>query len=134
MRLSRLARICAFLLIPTLLSNDIAFAARKPLDASAVKAKIEARGLGQNVKVTKSDKTQITGTIIGIGEQSFALRQKTGAQPEEVPYTEVSEVHNSGHLSTGAKVGIGVGIAAVVIGIVALVFVHNFRSGFPKTI
>jgi hypothetical protein len=134
MRLSRLARIWVLLLISTLVSNDIAFAARKPLDASAVKAKIASRGLGQNVKVTKLDKTQIAGTIIGIGEQSFALRAKAGAQPEEVPYTEVSEVHNSGHLSTGAKIGIGVGIAAAVIGIVALVFIHNFRSGFPKTI
>ena len=57
MRLSRLACIWVLLLISTLVSNDIAFAARKPLDASAVKAKIASRGLGQNVKVTKLDST-----------------------------------------------------------------------------
>ena len=134
MRFSHLMRFCAVLVIPALLGNDLALAAQKPLDAPAVKAKIEARGLGNGLRIVEADKTQVTGVIVSIGEQSVVLRQKSGQLPVEIPYAQVSEVHNSNHLSTGAKVGIWVGVAAAVLGIVTIVLVHEFHSSFPKTI
>lgn len=103
MRLSRLIRFTALLLIPALLSNGLAFASKKPVDASVVKAKLEQRGVGQGVRVTFADNTEAKGMIVSIGEQSFALRTKGVDLPREIQYAQVTGVHNN-KLSTGAKV------------------------------
>lgn len=58
--------------------------------------------------------------IVSIGEQSFALRTKGVDLPREIQYAQVTGVHNN-KLSTGAKVGITVGVVGVAILIVALV-------------
>ena len=67
MTLSRLIRLTALLLIPALLSNTLAFAAKKPVDPAAVKAKIAARGVGQGVRVTLADNSEARGLIVSIG-------------------------------------------------------------------
>jgi hypothetical protein len=133
MRLSDFSRVCAALLISTLLGNSVAFAASKHMDAASAKAKIEARGQGHGLRIVETDKSQVTGTIVSIGEQSVVLQPKTGTAPVEIPYAQVSEVHND-KLSKGAKIGIGVGIAAAAVAIVAIVFAIQFKRGFPKTI
>ena len=132
MSLSGFARVCVPLLIFTLLGNSIAVAS-KPLDASSAKMKIAARGQGHGVRLVETDKSQVTGNIVSIGEQGVVLLPKGAAAPVEIPYTEVREVHND-KLSNGAKIGIGVGIAAAVVAIVAIVFAIQFKKGFPKTI
>jgi hypothetical protein len=70
MDLSRLARMTAILLIPALLSNNLAFAAKKPVDPVAMKAKVQARGVGQGVRVNMAGGTETKGVIVSIGAQS----------------------------------------------------------------
>jgi hypothetical protein len=135
MTLSRLVRITALLLISVILGNNFAYAAKKPIDVAQVKAKVQARGVGQGVRVTLLDNTEEKGLITSIGDQSFAVKAKNRPQPVEVSYAQVTGVHRD-KLSTGQKVGIGVavgvGVAAVTITIVALVFRSNFDKGFSK--
>jgi len=119
MTLSRLVRFTALLLIPALLSNNLAFGSKRPIDAARVKVKLEARGVGQGVRVTLEDNAEATGMIVSLGEQSFSLKEKD-EQPREISYTQVTGVHNS-KLSTGAKVGIGVAVAGAGIAVLILV-------------
>jgi ABC-type phosphate transport system permease subunit len=128
MTLSRLARSTAMLLIPALLSNSLAFAA-KPIDPAAMKAKVQARGVGQGVRVTLADKTETKGLIVSIADQSFALKVKGADQPQEIQFAQITGVHND-KMGTGTKIIIVVAVVGVVIGIVAAVFVHKFNSGF----
>jgi hypothetical protein len=117
MKLSLAVRIMALLLIPALLSNSLAAASNTP-DPALMKAKLAARGVGADIRVSLSDHSQARGIIVNIGEQSFALKVRTVDQPREFQYAQVTGVHGTG-LSTGAKIGIGaaIGVAAVVIGI-----------------
>jgi len=133
MTLSRLVRFTALLLIPALLSNNLAFGSKRPIDAASVKMKLEARGVGQGVRVTLADNAEAKGLIVSLGEQSFFLKEKGDGQPREISYTQVTGVHNS-KLSTGAKVGIGVAVVGVAIVIVALVLRSRiWGSGTLKT-
>jgi hypothetical protein len=118
MKLSLAVRLTALLLIPALLSNNLAFAATKAADPAAMKAKLAARGTGANVRVTLTDNTAASGVIVNIGDQSFAVKVKGIDQPREIQYVQVTGVHGTG-LSTAAKIGIGVviGVAAVVIAV-----------------
>ena len=72
MTLSRLVRFTALLLIPALLSNNLAFGSKRPIDAASVKIKLEARGVGQGVRVTFADNVEAKGLIVSLGEQSFS--------------------------------------------------------------
>ena len=87
MTLSRMFRFTAMLLIPAVLSNSPAFAAKKPVDPAAMKAKIEMRGVGNGVKVTFADNTEVKGLIISIGDQSFSVKTKHTDQPQEIQYS-----------------------------------------------
>ena len=127
MRLSLAVRCTALLLIPALLANNLAFAATKPVDPAAIKAKLAARGAGTAVRVTLADNTQAKGFIVSIGDQSFALKLKGADQPREIQYAQVTGVHGAG-LPTAAKIGIGVaiGAGAVVLG----AYIAYKRSGW----
>ena len=122
---SRLFRLAAILLVPTLLCNSIAFAAKKPVDPAALKAKIQARGIGQGVRITLIDQTDVKGTIVAIGDQSFALKLKKGSEPREFEYAGITGVHND-RLTRGQKVGIAVGVVAGFIIVVAVVLTKRF--------
>lgn len=128
MKLSRLARFTAMMLIPTLLSTSVAFAA-KPVDPAVMKTKVQARGVGQGIRVTLADKTEAKGLIVSISEQSFALKVKGSDQPREVQFAQVTGVHND-KMGTGTKVIIVVAIAGAAIGIIAAVAVHDFDKSF----
>ena len=93
---SRLFRLAAILLVPTLLCNSIAFAAKKPVDSAAMKVKIQARGVGQGVRVTLNDQTDVKGTIVTIGDQSFSLKLKKVSEPREIEYTGITGANVSG--------------------------------------
>jgi len=122
---SRLFRLAAILLVPALLSNNFAFAAKKPADPAALKAKIQARGIGQGVRITLIDQTDVKGTIVAIGDQSFALKTKKGSEPREFEYAQITGVHND-RLTRGQKVGITVGVVAGFIIVVAVVLTKRF--------
>jgi ABC-type phosphate transport system permease subunit len=109
------------------LSNSLAFAAKKPVDPAAMKAKVTARGVGQGVRVTLADNTEAKGLIVSIGEQSFTLKPKGVDQPREIPYAQVTGVHNQ-KMSTGTKVIIGVAILGAAVGIAAAIFVHEWDT------
>lgn len=127
MNLSRVIRFTAMLLIPALLGNDLAFAAKKPIDPAGIKAKVQARGVGQGVRVTLADNTEATGLIVSIGEQSFALKAKKAAQPREIQYAQVTSVQRD-KLTTGQKVIVGVVIFGVVVGVAAAIIVHKINT------
>jgi hypothetical protein len=123
MRFSRFIRCIAMLLISVLFSNNLAFAAKKKTDDPAVlKSKIQARGVGQGVRVTLTDTTDVTGMIVSISDQSFTLRpKKKNSQPREIAYAQLTGVHKD-RLSRGQKIAAGVIVASAVI-IVAAVYV-----------
>ena len=133
MKISRMFRFTAMLLIPAVLSSSFAFAAKKPVDPAAMKAKVEMRGVGNGVKVTFADNTEVKGLIISIGDQSFSVKTRHADQPQEIQYAQLTGVYKD-KASMGEKVGIVVAVAGVAIVITVLVFVHLFRKSFPSTI
>jgi hypothetical protein len=133
MNLSKLARLTAMLLIPALLSGNFAFAAKTPVDPAVMKAKVQARGVGQVVRVTMADKTETKGVIARIGEQSFTVNPKGAAQPQEIQYAQVTGVQND-KMGSGTKAIIIVAIVGAAFGITVAILVHAFNKGFPKTI
>jgi hypothetical protein len=101
------------------------------MDVAQIKAKIEARGVGQGVRVNLVDKTEQKGLITSIGEQSFTLKPQKNAQTVDVSYAQVTGVH-ADKLSTGQKVAIVVGIAVAAVAVVAIVLIHSFDKSFSK--
>ena len=99
-------------------SNNLAFAAKNPVDPASVKAKLQSRGVGHGVRVTMADNTEAKGLIVSLGDQSFAVKSKGAAQPREIQYAQVIGVHND-KIGTGTKIVIAVVIAGAVVGIVA---------------
>jgi ABC-type phosphate transport system permease subunit len=133
MNLSRLSRLTAILLIPALLSTNFARGAKKPIDPGVMKAMVQERGVGRGVRVTMADKTETKGVIVSVGEQSFVVKPRGAAQPQEIHYAQVIGLHND-KMGTGTKVIIIVAIAGAAIGIIVAIWAHEFKSGFPKTI
>lgn len=127
--LNRIFRIAAQILVCTILTQSIAFAAPKALTPQVVKEKVEKRGAGKGLKVVETDGTKVTGRIGSIGTESFTLEVKGVPQPTEIAYAKVSDVHNTG-LSTGAKIAIIVtaGVAITVI-VAVIVFERTFKIG-----
>jgi hypothetical protein len=131
MTLSRSIRLTAMLLIAALLTNSVAFAAKKPVDPAVMKAKVQARGVGQGVRVTMADNSEVKGLIVSIGEQSFTVKAKHADQPQEVQYAQLTGVHND-KMGTGTKVIIVVAIVAVAITIVAVILVHKVDNSLKN--
>ncbi|MGO9340612.1 MAG: hypothetical protein ACLPY1_24325 [Terracidiphilus sp.] len=131
MKLSRLVRFTAMLLISVLWLNTLVAAAAKPADPAAMKAKVQLRGIGQGVRVTLADKTETKGVIVSIGEQAFAVKPKGAAQPQEIQFAQVTGVHND-RMGTGTKVIIVVAVAGAAIGITVAVLVHDVNNGLKN--
>jgi hypothetical protein len=117
------------ILITALLSNNLAFAAKKPIDPAAMKTKLQERGVGNGVRVTLADNTEAKGLIVSLGDQSFAVKPKGAAQVQEIQYTQVTGVHNN-KMGTGTKIAIVAIIAGATIGIIVAVAVHRFDNSF----
>ncbi len=127
MTFSRLFRFAAMLLVPALLSNSLAFAAKKPADPAVMKAKIQTRGVGQGVRVTLADKTEAKGLIVAIGDQSFTLKPgKESPDLRQIEFAQVTGVHND-HMTRGQKIGIGFGVFAAGVVITAVVLARALR-------
>ena len=93
MRFSRWIRFSAMLLISTVLINNVAFAAKKPADPATLKARIQARGVDQGVRVTLADSTEAKGMIVSVGGRSFGIKSKHDAQPREIEYSQLTGVY-----------------------------------------
>jgi len=80
-----------------------------------IKANVHRRGTGEKSKVVvkMKDGTRLKGYISQTGEDSFNLTDSKTKQTNAVAYRDVAQVKKQG-LSKGAKIAIGVGIAAAV--------------------
>jgi hypothetical protein len=120
MTLPRMLRLAATLLALALLSNSLAFAAKKPADSASIKAKIQAGGVGQGVRVTFADKTEAKGLIVAIGDQSFLLKAGKSADVRQIEFSQVAGVHRD-HLIRGQRIAIGFGVFSAGVLITAFV-------------
>lgn len=87
--------------------------------AEKVKSNVMKLGTGQaaRVKIKLRDKTKLEGYISNAGEESFTVTNLKTGLATTVAYPDVKSVQGN-NLSTGAKIAIGVGIAATIIFII----------------
>ncbi len=126
MTFSRIFRLAALLLVPALLGNSPAFAAKKPADPAVMKAKVQIHGVGQGVRVTLADNSEARGLIVAIGDQSFTLKPGKSAHVRQIEFAQVTSVHRD-RLSRGQKIGVGFGVFAAGVAIVAAVAANSLR-------
>ncbi len=84
-----------------------------------VKVNVLKLGTGEaaRVKVKLRDKTKLEGYVSAVGEEDFTITDRKTGVATTVAYPQVKSVKGN-NLSTGAKIAIGVGIAAAVIFII----------------
>lgn len=81
-----------------------------------VKGKIEKLGVGEKslIEVKLKDKTKVKGYISEANGDHFVVVDKTSGAMTKVPYAQVKQAKGN-NLSTGAKIAIGLGIAAAIL-------------------
>lgn len=97
--------------------------------AAKVKRAVSKLGAGEKsfVRLKLSDGTKLEGRLSAVGDESFTVTNiRTGAATI-VAYPQVVQAKGN-NLSTGAKIAIGVGIAAAVILILYLVADKDFTN------
>ena len=87
--------------------------------AEKVKTNVLKLGTGEaaHVKVKLRDKTKLEGYISNAGEDTFTVTNPKTGMATTVAYPDVKSVQGN-NLSTGAKIAIGVGIAATILFII----------------
>jgi len=87
--------------------------------ADKIKANVLKLGTGEStrVKVKLRDKTKLEGYISDAGAETFTVTNRKTGIATTVAYPQVKSVQGN-NLSTGAKIAIGVGIAATIIFII----------------
>ena len=87
--------------------------------AEKVKANVLKLGTGEatRVKVKLRDKTKVEGYISAVDGESFTVTDMKTGTATTIAYPQVKSVKGN-NLSTGAKIAIGVGIAATIIFII----------------
>ncbi|HET6854971.1 MAG TPA: hypothetical protein VFH46_21900 [Pyrinomonadaceae bacterium] len=87
--------------------------------AEKVKANVLKLGTGEStrVKVKLRDQAKLEGYISDAGAETFVVTNRKTGVATAVAYAQVKSVQGN-NLSTGAKIAIGVGIAAAVIFII----------------
>ena len=87
--------------------------------AEKVKANVLKLGTGEStrVKVKLRDQAKLEGYISDAGAETFVVTNRKTGVATAVVYAQVKSVQGN-NLSTGAKIAIGVGIAAAVIFII----------------
>lgn len=97
-------------------------ATKRGMLAAQVKAGIRQIGTGKSsvVRVVLYDKTKYHGYITEIGEEGFVVADAKTGVTAPIDYTEVKGIKGN-NFSTGAKIGIGVAIAAAIGIIIAVI-------------
>jgi hypothetical protein len=87
--------------------------------AEKVKANVLKLGTGEStrVKVKLRDQAKLDGYISDAGAETFTITNRKTGVATTVAYPQVKSVQGN-NLSTGAKIAIGVGIAATIIFII----------------
>lgn len=90
-----------------------------------IKAGVSALGTGADakIKIKLTNNRKLKGYINRIEEDSFTIIEKSGAE-KIVSYADVSKIKGN-NLSSGAKILIGVAIAAAIIGVVVAILVSR---------
>ncbi|HVF89002.1 MAG TPA: hypothetical protein VNH22_02970 [Blastocatellia bacterium] len=103
---------------------------RQSKQAAKVKQGIFKLGVGKDSRVALKlrDKTRLVGYISEAGENSFVVTHPNTGAATVVAYPDVAQVKGQ-NLSTGAKIAIGVGIAAAIILILLLRTYCNNEGG-----
>jgi hypothetical protein len=93
--------------------------------AEKVREGIKRLGTGESARIELKlrDKTKLKGYVSALDDESFSVTDAAGATTV-VAYAHVKQAKGN-NLSTGQKVMIGVGIALVVLLVVAIVVVHD---------
>ena len=87
--------------------------------AEKIKANVLKLGIGEStrVKVKLRDQAKLEGYISDAGAETFSVTNRKTGVATTVAYPQVKSIWGN-NLSTGAKIAIGVGIAAAVIFII----------------
>jgi hypothetical protein len=87
--------------------------------AEKIKANVLKLGTGEStrVKVKLRDQAKLEGYLSDVGAETFTITNRKTGVATTVAYPQVKSVQGN-NLSTGAKIAIGVGIAATVIFII----------------
>lgn len=87
--------------------------------AERIKVDVQKLGTGESarVKVKLRDQAKLEGYISDAGPQTFTVTNRKTGVATAVTYAQVKSIQGN-NLSTGAKIAIGVGIAATVIFII----------------
>ena len=98
--------------------------------AEKIKQAIAKLGTGEMalVKIKLRDKTKLDGYVSAVGDDSFVVTDIETGVAATVAYLQVKQVKGN-NLSTGAKIAIGVGIAALVLVVVIASGVSFGRGG-----
>jgi hypothetical protein len=125
-------RSVAAVLCFVLVANAVGYAA-PALDVASIRQALQTRGVGNAVKIKRTDGVELAGRIQLIGEDAVTIQTSRTAAPVVVIFSDISEVKKPG-MSRGAKIGLAIAIPVAVVAIVAIVLVHEFHSTFPKQI
>lgn len=89
---------------------------KQALFAEKVKASVLKFGTGEaaRVKIKLRDKTRLAGYISAADGESFTVIDSKTGMATTIAYPQVKSVKGN-NLSTGAKIAIGVGVAAAII-------------------
>lgn len=84
-----------------------------------IKANVLKLGIGEpaRVNVKLRDQTKLEGYISDAGAETFAVTNRKTGVATTIAYPQVKSIQGN-NLSTGAKIAIGVGIAATIIFII----------------
>lgn len=101
-----------------------AAAAKKELTPEQVRKSIEKLGTGEKARaiVKLRDGTVHKGFVYDAGDSSFTLLEEKTAQKITVAYADVVSLKGK-NMSTGAKIAIGVGLAAAGLAIAGSILV-----------
>jgi hypothetical protein len=97
-----------------------------------VHARILKLGTGPKARVRLElrDKTKLKGYVNEAGADSFTVADAKTGKSTSVEYRQVAEVKGGG-MSVGKKIAIGVGVAAGVLGVLAVVVARSLPDHIP---
>lgn len=87
-----------------------------PLDSSTAKQEVQSHGVGNTVRLTRKDGTEVRGRIVSIEDDGCVLQVNKQLVRVTVLFDEMTTVRGPG-ISHGAKIGIIVGVVLVGLGI-----------------
>jgi small nuclear ribonucleoprotein (snRNP)-like protein len=132
------------LLVILLIFSDVTFADQAPpvdgtpqaqtqalAQVEKVKERVQKRGVGETVRVTLVNESEVKGSISEVDEASFVVTDKNSGRTTTVPYAEVQKVQGPG-LYKGAKIAITAAVVIGVLAIVAVIFIHKADEPGPS--